>query len=258
MSWRSRRKGLGSSIPYSKKERRQDRKHGKRDGRKRLPTYSGVYELAEASATVTTPYQEQLSHAGSHQINDEFLAYVQRAERHKHRLAELRSSLTMAEQAVGRAKEKLIAAQAELSDADLVPRNPQELALAGTAELRSRYAARRDQRIEAAEQDLDRRQIAADACAKQIEEACDRIDQEFAVAQAHGQRIADYYTLRIATYWDAVVQKHPEGRNLAPMLPPVPATAPAWITATSKGGVITPAPAPGPDEESEYVEEEPE
>jgi hypothetical protein len=230
-----------ATVPeYSDDDRKADIQHGRRDGRKLLPTYSEVLELVRAEANVSTPYQEMLIRSGVHQINEQYRDFLRRVDGRRHRLAGLRISLVIDEQAVLRGQEDVIMAQAELTETDLLPRSPREIPLVGTSELHGRRVSMRDRRIAAAKQELDRRVAAVENHKKEIEETSDMIDNEFAHAQARGRKLADYCLLRVAAYRDAVVQTHSEGRNLASILPPVTFPLPAWVEAICWVGDVTP------------------
>lgn len=229
----------GDSIAYARQDRKADIRHGRRDGRKRIPAYSGVLELIDQAARITTPYQEQLSHTGLYRINEEFRAFLRRTGEHRQHLSRLRPQLVADKQALRRGEEQLAAARAELTEAELLPRNPQELTVIDTTALRGRRMAMRERRIAAAREEHDRRIATVDGRTLQINEVCGQIDHEFALAQARGRRLGDYYVLRIATYWYALTQTHPEGRHLASLVPLLTPTLPSWIAAKCACGVIT-------------------
>ena len=60
-------------------ERRARR--GRRDGRKRIPSFTTLTEQVEVAARVSTPYQEELSHAGMHRINEQHRLFLSRIVR---------------------------------------------------------------------------------------------------------------------------------------------------------------------------------
>ncbi|WP_117213943.1 hypothetical protein [Allorhizocola rhizosphaerae] len=229
----------GDSLPYVPEDRRSDTRHGRQDGRKQIPTYTDLFDLTDESARVSTPYQEQLVSCGLVRINEEYEAFVHRTTGLRQQLARSREQLEGAEQAVARARDDLAAAGAQITDTEMLPRNHQELALTDEILLRSRREMMRERRIAAAHAEHERRIQVADRCRQEIKETCARIDHEFAAAQAAGRRIGDYYVLRIATYWDALVQKHPEGRHLASRLPAILSSLPPWVDGTCVDGVIT-------------------
>lgn len=224
-------------YPYS--DRKADIRNGRRDGRKHLPTYSEVVELVNADAEVSTPYQQVLISSGRRQINEEYKAFLRAVDEHLSRRVALLSDLGTAQRQEQSARDALVVARAELTEAELWPRSPHELAMAA-AELRGRRAAQREQRIAKAEQELARETAVVEGHQKEIKKTSEMIDKLFARAQANGRKIADYSVLRIATYWDALVQTHPEGRNLASLLPPATFPLPAWVEAMCWVGDVAP------------------
>jgi hypothetical protein len=237
-------------IPYAPHDRKTDARRGRRDGRKRIPPLTRLTEQIEGAARVSTPYQDELSHAGTYRVNEQHRLFLTRTIGIRDEIAQLRGALETDLEMIERARVTLTEKQAELTEAELQPRNYQELPLAGTPVLHGRRAAMREQRIVAARTELARCEAASDGRRQAITTATARIDQEFAMAQARARRLADYYVLRIASYWDAVVQTHPDGRNLSTALPIVSVTLPPWVDATCQDGVITlPAPAGTPPTE---------
>ncbi|MDY7083621.1 MAG: hypothetical protein SYR96_00805 [Actinomycetota bacterium] len=253
MRWRRQRTPAANPpepIPYAAGDRRTDVRRGRRDGRKRIPSFTTLTEHVEAAARVSTPYQEELSHAGMYRVNEQHRLFLNRITEIRDEIARLRGALETDLDLVERARTALAESQAELTESELQPRNYQELPLAGTPVLLGRRAAMREHRIAAARTELARREASVDSRRQAITTATARIDHEFTLAQARARRLADYYVLRIASYWDAVVQTHPEGRNLSTALPIVSLTLPPWVDATCQDGVITlPAPAGVPPAE---------
>ena len=217
-------------------DRLADRKRGSRDGRSRIPTLSDL--LVEDAVRVTTPYQQQLSSVGRHEIAEEFQRFLHRTEDLQHQLSRLRGDLAATHQAVVQARDAVAAASAELTKDELLPRNPQE-SQAGTGAVRMRRVAMRERRIANANDELERLIREADNRQRHIDEISGRIDREFAVSQARGRRLGDYFMLRIATYWEALVRKHPDGRHLALLLPTITPSLPTWLDGTCHGGVVT-------------------
>jgi hypothetical protein len=238
---------------YSRVDRKADRKRGKKDGRRRLPTYTGVVGLVEDGAPVTTEYHKYLLEMGRYDIDDAYQSFVDRSNAHRRRLAALNATLAEDDERVAYGRKDLDRAQEVLTPEELEPRNPREVALAGSAALLSRRVAMRRQRIDAAMEELARRQAVKDGRVKQIDEIYGLIDGEFAKAQALGWRRYRCCLMRVATYWDGVVQTHPEGGSLVSILPPVSLDPPGWLKATFRGGelVVTAAAAPPPAAESE-------
>lgn len=228
------------SVPnYPENDRQADIRKGRLDGRKQLPTYSEVVELVNADADVTTPYEKVLISSGLHEIGEEYKAFLRAVDGHLFRRAGLRADRVTAERNEQSARDARVAARAELTEAELRPRSPHELAMTDD-ELRGRRAEMRQRRIERAEQELARQQALVESRKKEIDETSEKIDELFARAQANGRNLAAYSVMRIETYWDALVQTHSEGRNLASILPPATFPLPAWVEAMCWVGDVAP------------------
>lgn len=233
------------TLPYSPQDRKTDIKHGRRDGRKQIPTYRTLVALVENAERITTPYQEQLINSCLVRVDEEYESFLRRVARWRHQLSELGGQLAADEEAARRAAEQVVAAQAELTEAELLPRNPQELALGDETALWARRETMRQRRIAAARDAHELLLTTIDTRRREMTELRGRIDHEFTVAQAAARRLGDYFVLRVAAYWDALAQSHPEGRHLASLVPVVVPKLPAWVDATRQDGIITGPPPAG-------------
>lgn len=225
---------------YSARDRRADLRRGRLDGRKRVPSYTHLAPLIDEMEWFTTPYTEELWAIGHDCMQAELVDYRRRtAPKHEH-LAGLRERLVAAKKAVQDGLVALEVAAAELTPAELLPRNPQELGRSAD-ELRSRRTVMRELRIQA-ERARQNDRIAAVAELEQlIAEACEDLDQEFAMTKERACHVAEHVQIRVATYWGAVANTHSEGRQLALILPHIRSIIPPWLSASSRCGVIEPA-----------------
>lgn len=233
------RRQTSSAPAYPKNDRKTDVRNGRRDGRKQLPAYGEVVELVNTGTEVSTPYQKMLISLGRHRIHDEYEAFLRGVDGYLSRRADLISGLGALQRQERNARNALTVAREELTDAELRPRSPHELAM-NTPELHGRRATMREHRIARADRNLARRTAAVDDRQKEIREISGTIDKSFANAQENGRKLADYFVLRIATYWDALVQTHPEGRNLASLLRPATFPLPDWVEAMCWVGDVAP------------------
>lgn len=210
-------------------------RNGRRDGRKHIPTYAVTFE---PGADLATAYEQRLRSEGRHEIDEQLRDFLRRTDSLRRRKAELESLLVRDEISVKDGRELLAEARTELTASDLEPRSPQEVALQQRepASLRSRRAAERRQRIDDAREALDRLLAAAADRHREIAEARGLVEVEFTHAQAYGRRLAGLCRIRISTYWDAVVQRHPDGRDLATTRPPARFDPPEWIDAAHWDG----------------------
>jgi hypothetical protein len=198
-------------------DRLADRRRGWQDGHRRIPDFGSLAERASDATRTVTPYQAQLISAAMHQIAEEYLRFQQYTQDLQRQLNRLHADLAYAQQAVDLAHDEVAAASADLTVDEVLPRTPQEVLPADASVLRRRREVMRERRIA---------------------EISDRIDRQFLIAQARTRRIADYLMLRLATYWEAVVKSHPEGRQIA-LLPVSSPSLPAWMDGTCRGGVLT-------------------
>lgn len=223
------------AAPYPRRARRADIRNGRRDGRKHIPSYPATPGPAQEGSGVdfATAYEERLRAQGAHRINSELRAFLEQTDALRRGKSELESLLVQDEITVKDSERLLADARAELSPSDLEARNPHEVDLhrRDPESLRSRRAAERRLRILAAERELERRRaVVADRC-RAIAEARGLVEVEFGHARMRGHREAGLCRIRLATYWDAVVQRHPDGRDLATARPPARFDPPTWIDA---------------------------
>ena len=254
MRWRRRdRQEVAIRALYSPRERRMDGRRGKRDGRKRIPTYTGVVDLVEAGLPVVTSYHEHLLTSGRYEMNEAFRAFVESLRPHRTRLIPLNNGLASDLRQVAQCREELMHATAELTEDDLRPRNPREASLSASGALLDRRRSMRRQRIEAARSRLMSARSAAQNRRQAILDVHAVIAEEFALAQARGWRHHDRCLLRIGRYWEALLQAHPEGPSLVSILPKLVVDKPDWLEATrwqdTAGTVLAMAPAGGEDDD---------
>lgn len=214
-----------------RRRERQDGRRGKRDGRQRIPTYTGVIKLVEAGLPVLTVYHEHLLNTGRFEMNEAFRAFVDSLHPHRKHLIPLNNGLAADLRQVAQCREELLHATAELSEDELRPRNPREASLVASGALLDRRRSMRRQRIEAARLRLTSARNAAQVRRQAILDVHALIAEDFAVAQAQGWRHHDRCLLRIGRYWEGLVQTHPEGPSLVSILPKPVLDKPDWLTA---------------------------
>lgn len=214
-------------IPYRWRERRKDMRHGRRDGRRKIPAYSNLIEHIDDATRITAPYPEKLARVGQYHMNGEYIAFQRRTEQWRRQMATARVRLVAAQEAIERGITELEAAEAGLTEAELLPRSPQERT-ADSVIVLSRRSAMRERRIAEAQARQAERIKLADALNRQVAEAGEEIDREFSIAQARVRRLGDYFAVREATYWQGVALSHPEGRQLALLLPYISSIVPPW------------------------------
>lgn len=232
MRWRRRgRQETAVRALYSARERRVDGRCGRRDGRKRIPTYTGVLTRVEAGLPVVTIYHEHLLDTGLYEMNEAFREFVDGLRPLRSRLIPLNNGLAADLRQVAQCREDLLHATAELTEDELRPRNPQEVSLVASGALLDRRRSMRRQRIETARSRLISARSAAQVRRQAILDVHALIAEEFALAQARGWRHHDRCLLRIGRYWEGLVQTHPEGPSLASILPKPVLDKPEWLKA---------------------------
>jgi hypothetical protein len=224
-------------IPYRWRDRRTDMRRGRRDGRRKIPAYSNLLDHINAATKITAPYPEKLARIGQYHMNGEYIAYQRRAEPWRRQTATARVRLAAVLAAIERGIAEIGAAEAELTKAEMLPRSPQERT-ADSVVVLSRRTAMREKRIAEAQARQAERIELVDTLNRQIAEAAEEIDREFAIAQARVRRLGDYFAVREATYWQGVALSHPEGRQLALLLPYISSIVPPWARPTSGGPPI--------------------
>ncbi|TCO52913.1 hypothetical protein [Actinocrispum wychmicini] len=224
----------GDSLAYPRRERHRDRWCGRRDGRRRHPGYNDLVEMA-ADATVTAPHPRHLIEQSLYRIEGERLAFEQRAAGDRATLATLRADLLAANVGLDKKSAAVIAAEKELTEAELLPRNYVELAPENRVKLLARRDDARNQRIAAARGDEAAQFAALNAVNTRIAAVKERITKEFVIAQVQARRVGAHCAMRVTTYWQNVVLLHPEGPYLVPLLRFTAQVLPSWVTAPADG-----------------------
>ncbi|WP_428966180.1 hypothetical protein [Micromonospora fluostatini] len=247
---------LAAPLPYRRRERFVDRFRGRQSGRRRIPSYSDLATYLDEGAVITFPYPEKLARQCLVRMDDELLVFEQRVAETVRRVVRMRHELVAAEMTLKRGAVALAAARAPLTEDELRPRNPTERSIDPEV-LLSRRVAMREQRIAKATAEYERRISAIDSLQSGIAEAQQEVEHEFRVAQARATRLREHYLLRAATYWEAVSLTHPEGRQLALLLPRFRQELPVWVGRTAGEVVaelsrpVQTAPAGSEDEDPE-------
>ena len=222
-----------ADAEYLPGKRRRDARRGRRDGRKQIPTYTSVLDRVERGGPISTGYEDLLKSQGRHEIDELLRGFWHGVDGRSRDLAALRGLRAMDEANLANVEKAMHEARLELSESDLLPRNPTEVGLAKTNpdELRARRASERQRGIAAVGAELRHQREQAAARTRAITEADGLIQVEFVKVQAHARARYDRCLIRISVYWDALVQRHPEGRNLAGIRPPVVFELPDWVRA---------------------------
>jgi hypothetical protein len=217
-------------IEYGRWAQRADRRHGTRDGRHRIPSLAEVNELLGSSgaAQMPTPYLEMLFSRARDMMEHERLWYIASSVGIRSELALLESQAAASRAALGPAMTAREKAKAELTEADLLARHPAE-ELRSDVFIRLRREAEREHRIDAAEANY--LQILANVHAVEVRltQLRDTVQSRLSIARMRALRISAYLSTRTATYWEALVHAHRDGRHLAPLLPHLIPRLPLWV-----------------------------
>jgi hypothetical protein len=233
-----------SPIEYGRWAQRADRRHGTRDGRNRIPSLAEVNELlnAEGPAQMPTPYLEMLFSRARDMMEHERLWYIANSVAVRSELTLLESQAAAARAALGPAEMAREKAKAELTEADMLARHPAE-ELRSDVFIRLRREAEREHRIGAAESNYLRILANVHAFEVQLTQARDTVQSRLSIARMRALRISAYLSARTATYWEALVHAHRDGKHLAPLLPHLVPRLPLWVVPEEEDSpAATPAP----------------
>lgn len=225
----------GDLLSHTRWQRLTDRWRGRRDGRRRVPSYGEMVELANTRGVITAPYPELLAFQSLRRIENERLAFEQRAAAGRTTLARLREELSAATVGLDRASVAVQEAQEQLTEVELRPRNHAELAPEHQATLLSRRDAVRNRRIAAARGAEADQFAELNAVVSQVAAVKEQIRKEFVVAQATARQLGAHCAVRVAAYWENVVVTHPDGPHLVPLLNVVTRVLPSWVVAPVDG-----------------------
>lgn len=217
-------------ITYGHWARRVDRRHGQRDGRKRIPSLAEVNALVESDrpAQLPTPYLEMLFSRARDMMEHERLWFVAATVTSRAEQAQLESQVAATRTALEPAQAARDKAKVELTGADLVARHPAE-ELRSDAFLKLRREAEREQRIAAAEVNYQRKMAEVHAVEEKLAHVSEIVETRLSIARMRALRISAYLSARTATYWEGLVLAHRDGKHLAPLLPHLSPRLPEWV-----------------------------
>ncbi len=225
-------------IPYQREHRAADYRRGREDGHDRLPSYTELLTLIDQGKRLTTPYTRQLIELGRHDMDKQLELFSRRTAQRYEQIGQKRAKLADIEEQIECGRDEITEARAPLTEAELAPRSPQEAAPGNRSKLLARRAAEREQRVVEAKERQATRVRRAGLLREEIAGLSAAIDREFVAAQSRARQMGDYYVVRVSGYWDGIVQTHPEGPFLAPLVDSVVPVLPDWIDATCVDGVI--------------------
>jgi hypothetical protein len=219
-----------SPIRYGRLERRADRRNGRRDGLKRIPSLAQVSESLKADVPnqMPTPYLEMLLSRARDMMEHERLLFVTATTAIRTQLADLDSRAGGLRAAIEMAARRMEQSRSELTDADLVPRNTAEEQY-NEAFLHLRRESQRAHRIAAAEAEYLRLRDEQREVRHELARVAEQVESRLAVARLHALRISAHLATRVATYWEGLILVHRDGAHLAPLLPHLTPRLPDWV-----------------------------
>ena len=237
--------GAPAQIRYEPKDKKDDLRNGRLDGRRRAPSYTQISDRIKTDGWFTTAYSEELQEVGCTRVQDELHAYQRLVAPKRRRVAGLRERLAATIEEIERTQDALGLTDVELTPEELVPRSPLEVER-GSEFIRSRRRSMRTRQARLARDRLDVLNGEADDIRRQIAEAREEMEQDFERAKIRSRLQAAHTELRVATYWRALTETHPEGRQLTVVLPCVRRTLPAWLEESATEVDDDEDPAAGP------------
>lgn len=238
--------GAPAQIPYQEPDRKADLRRGQLDGRRRSPSYTQISDRITADGWFTTAYSEELQELGRTRMHDELNAYQQLVAPKHRMIASLRERLVTTAEEIARTDIELRETASELTPEELVPRSPME-AQRGADFVRSRRRSMRTRQAQKARERIVGLNGDTAEIRRQVAEACTEVEQDLERARTRIQLQAAHTELRVMTYWDAVTETHPEGRQLTVVRPRIRLEFPAWPAGVPTG-TDDEGPAPGAGE----------
>ncbi|MGV9364466.1 hypothetical protein [Amycolatopsis sp. NPDC003731] len=214
---------------YDKRDRRADRRRGRRDGKQRIPAYNDVLAMTSGDGVITTPYPQCLQSSAVSEMNQELADCLRRRKPLLETLEVLRRQHANTKYDLDRASDGITGAEAPLTEEELLPRSRAEVRPDQAVVVRSRREAARARRIAAAhggEAALHEKLNELDSRIAETEQA---VRSDFVLVQAKAKQIGARCAVRVGTYWEHLVLAHAEGTYLAPMVRYVSQVLPSWV-----------------------------
>ncbi|WET76202.1 hypothetical protein P3102_18870 [Amycolatopsis sp. QT-25] len=224
-----------SEGTYGKRDRRIDRRRGRRDGKRRTPAYNDVLAMISQEGAITAPYPKYLQCIALDEMAEQLADYVKQNKPRLEALEVLRRQYANTRTELDRATDGVTAAEVPLTEAELIPRSRAETRPDQAVVLRSRREAARARRIVAAhdgEASLHRELGELDgriAAAEQV------IRSDFVLAQTRAKQVSARSAMRVSAYWEHLVLAHAEGIYLAPAIRYTSQVLPSWVYESPTG-----------------------
>lgn len=222
--------GNVTTAPYGRREQRADRRKGRRDGRKHQPAYGRLAELVDRGEPVGGSYLAELAAQRDAAVSQAYQAFLRRTANDSRLLRASAGLLASATKRIEWAEHAIVTATESVTEQDLAPRNPIELRLRPDV-IRGRREEERHRRIATARGQHAGAVAAADELDQSIDAARARIGEELTTTRNRARTIDEFYLLRATRYWEGVARTHPDGRQLALLVPRLLPALPDWVEA---------------------------
>jgi hypothetical protein len=143
------------------------------------------------------------------------------------RIARLDWGVAEQQAATATCEARIVAAGAPLTEAELLPRNADEVGWESET-LRYRREVMREYRTLRAKRDLAAAQARLDDLREQREMEWQALDGRLEPIRVEARRLRDLYSLRASVYWEGVTTTHRNGRFLARLMGRPQLPLPPW------------------------------
>ncbi|GAA3039878.1 hypothetical protein [Actinokineospora globicatena] len=224
---------------YGRRERREDRRRGRRDGKQRTPAFNDVLAMVARDGVITAPYPQYLQSIALDEMTELLATFVRQSKPRLEALEVLRTRYANTKKELDRATDGVDAAEEPLTEEELLPRSRAEARSDQTVVLRSRRTAARARRItaaHAAELETHNRLGELD---NQIAATAQAIRSEFVLTQTRAKQVSARGAMRVSAYWEHLVHAHAEGTYLAPLIRYTSQVLPTWVFEPATGAPET-------------------
>jgi hypothetical protein len=224
---------------YHKRDRRTDKRRGRRDGKHRTPAYNDVLAMVSADSAITAPYPKYLQSVAMDEMAEQLADFVRQSKPRLEALKVLRQQYVNTKRDLDRATDGVTASEAPLTDAELLPRSRAETRPDQSVVLRSRREATRTRRIVAAQGGEAATHNRLGELDSQIAAAEQEIRSDFVLTQTRAKQVSARSAMRVSAYWEHLVLAHAEGAYLAPMIRYTSQVLPSWVFEPATGEPAT-------------------
>lgn len=213
-----------------RRQQARDRRVGRRDGRRNIPSLGDALRQRRSHATVESAYQQAITadmFAAASGLGETF-DHIRAAAQHA--LDELEGKANRQRLVVQRLAERIEEAGRPLTEIDLLPRNADEESRSAES-IRYRREIMREYRVLRAKREHEAAEQALAALIEQRERMRRQLEEDLERVRAQVRRLRDQYAVRVSAYWHGVTSTHRNGRHLARLVGRPDLPLPPWATA---------------------------